>query len=90
MSNDIQIRFLVYKQCDEYTMTVGNTYLVHSTKTGLFLGTYEYASRSLGSYIFSNCKFYEKNYYGDIVLSDCPHKDTLAISMADILVRECK
>ena len=87
---DVSIGGVTFTECDEYTLTVGTTYLVHSDRSGFFLGTYAYASRTLGAFIFEKCSFYQMNYYGQVVLSDKPDKEELAISMTEINTRKQK
>jgi len=87
MSSEIILEGRVYSECDEFVMTVGKTYLVHSDTMGYFLGKYDYASRTLGAFAFRECKFYERNYHGDLVLSKQLNQDVM-ISMVGILVRQ--
>jgi hypothetical protein len=84
---DVTLGNHLYQECDEFTMTVGKTYLVHSDATGFFLGTYAYASRRLGAYIFHNCHFYTHDYYGNMVLSGQPDKADVTVSMVGIVAR---
>jgi hypothetical protein len=86
---DVQLDGRIYKEVDEFTMTVGNTYLVHSDKTGYFLGMYYDVSRSLGSYAFQNCQFYKHDYYGNLILSEQKNSPVVIVSMVHIIVREC-
>ncbi len=87
---DCTIGDRTYTECDEFTMTKGNTYLVHSDREGFFLGTYSYASRSIGAFIFQPSTCYEYNYYGELVPSKRAVKAEVSVCMTDIIVRECR
>lgn len=84
---DIEIDGHLYQECDEFTMKVGKTYLVHSDATGYFLGTYAYASRCMGGFLFRYCQFYKYDYYGSLVPSGLPNKAEMMVSMVGILTR---
>jgi len=87
--SDVMIDDKVYMECDEFNMTPGHTYLVHSDSTGYFLGSYVDATRTYGAFIFNQCRFYTADYQGILVKSTKADKKEEMVCMVGIIVRKC-
>lgn len=76
-----------YVECDEYQLVRGNTYLVHTDRTGYFLGTFMGSLRLYRSeYVFHDCTFYKTNYRNVLVSST--YKKEVGVNLFSMITRE--
>ncbi len=81
----------MFVECDEYSMIVGNTYLVNSDRTGYFLGTYKgYRHLFTPIFVFENSQFYVRTNQGVLVASGKPYKTEIVVDATSATVRKCK
>jgi hypothetical protein len=79
----------LYLVCDEYKLVQGNTYLVHTDRTGYFLGTFMRSLRLYSSeYVFRNCTFYKPTHFK--VLVPCAFQTEVVADLFYMTAREYK
>jgi len=77
----------LYLVCDEYKLVQGNTYLVHTDRTGYFLGTFVGSLRLYSSeYVFRNCTFYKHKHH----LVPCSFQTNMVADLFYMTTREYK